>query len=460
MPRDEAILHDPQPPSGLVSDVFDGLMQANRKELAHLLNILLRASEPGVLQRVQAAAVACGAWVVVRSRFQQCSHQVLDGCFSFLDLRSLGAAEAVCKRWRLACVDSKAGWPQALAHVPRVTNQWAAELHRHRIDPTRLWAMRRVFIAQRVTAATIRAVLRLPAVVDLEIKNVRVPISLLSARFLPGLRRLMIATDDLHAQLAAVHLPSLTALHVLESTTAEQVAHLVARFPTLEVLSVDYVGSDGTAEPLAGAIGLGKRLRCLGLQMFDHDTDLAPLQPLLQRVPALRLSGTLELCVDVVASLTHLETLELRPYDPTGADQQLLLAPLAALVNLTCLTVCVDVEHTEVEGLSVLLSRLTKLTRLDLSLCPCTDQDVAVLFATATRLRTLTWHDAANKAVVAGLPRLRHLTDLGLRVGDAAAVRLATKLPRLTVLRANLPQALERELRRRRPDLDAQPYRA
>src|SRR6185312_10287617 len=86
--------------SVLAADVFDTLMQATRKELAQLLSLFIKRSAPDVLNDVLAEAKKCGAVVATSSKWQKCTHHMLDLCFSFLEEKDLEKAEIICRRWR------------------------------------------------------------------------------------------------------------------------------------------------------------------------------------------------------------------------------------------------------------------------------------------------------------------------------------------------------------------------
>lgn len=127
-------------PVSLITEVYDCLMHASRKQLAHLLSVFVKASSASVLEQVRDEAVKNGALQVTTSRYQRCSHSILDSIFSCLDVRDLRVAEAVCKRWRFACVDSGAGWMRALSSG-YLWMDWLTDLARLRIKPEQLRAV-------------------------------------------------------------------------------------------------------------------------------------------------------------------------------------------------------------------------------------------------------------------------------------------------------------------------------
>jgi len=129
----------PGPSARLVGEVYDCFMQSSRKELGHLLSVLLNASAASVLERVRAEARRLGALVASTSSWQQlhCTPRILDLCFAFLRKQDLRNADAVCRRWHCACKDG-AGWTALLSREPRMTKEWARELKLRRIDPARL----------------------------------------------------------------------------------------------------------------------------------------------------------------------------------------------------------------------------------------------------------------------------------------------------------------------------------
>ena len=94
---------------------------------------------------MRAEAVKLGLVVERKSMFQNCSHDILDSCFGFLDLESLRAAETTCSRWRSACIDSAAGWGTVISQQPEMSaeslsrhsefDEFLREYHRHRLSP-------------------------------------------------------------------------------------------------------------------------------------------------------------------------------------------------------------------------------------------------------------------------------------------------------------------------------------
>ena len=152
------------PPAQLASEVFDTLLQCSRKQLAQLVSVFVKASSVQTLELVRAAAVKNGALVETKSRFQKCNREILDLCFSFLDLASLRTVEAVCARWRYVCLDGGAGFSTALSKRSDCDLFWTSELSRHRIDPARLTRMQTV----RVFSDAVAMASQLPNVTSLD----------------------------------------------------------------------------------------------------------------------------------------------------------------------------------------------------------------------------------------------------------------------------------------------------
>src|SRR4051794_26133439 len=73
----------------LVCELYDCFMHTSRKQFAQLLSKLLKATSASVLEQVRDEAIKMGALVITKSQFQQCSHRMLDWCFSFLDEQEL-----------------------------------------------------------------------------------------------------------------------------------------------------------------------------------------------------------------------------------------------------------------------------------------------------------------------------------------------------------------------------------
>ena len=119
-------------------------------------------------------AIKRGVFVPVKhSRYQQCSHTQLDSIFSFLEPTDLRRADAVCRRWRSACVYSNAGWVSALSHWNRAVehSNFARELTHRRISPLRLTALKRVKVPLqwRETDGVFAAISKLPALTQLTV---------------------------------------------------------------------------------------------------------------------------------------------------------------------------------------------------------------------------------------------------------------------------------------------------
>src|SRR5947209_1748562 len=101
----------------LVSDVYDLLLQSSRKELVHLLAVLVKGAPASVLQQVHTEALRIGAVVAeVRAPFQLCSQPILNGIFSFFNEKELRRLPVVCRRWKSACADN-AGWTAAIGRA-------------------------------------------------------------------------------------------------------------------------------------------------------------------------------------------------------------------------------------------------------------------------------------------------------------------------------------------------------
>ena len=96
------------PAPSLVTEVYDTLMQASRKELAQLLSVFVKASSANVLEKVRSEAAKSGALVATTSRWQQCSHTMLDSFFSLLDKPDL----------RTGTQSANAGTPRAKTATP------------------------------------------------------------------------------------------------------------------------------------------------------------------------------------------------------------------------------------------------------------------------------------------------------------------------------------------------------
>ena len=120
-------------PTALISECFDLLLQAPRKQQIRLLSGLLKTCSEAQLAAMRAEAVKLGLVVESKSVFQKCSHDILDSCFGFLDMKSLRAAETVCSRWRSACVDSGAGWGTVLSRRAEIDSEFMSDYYRHRL---------------------------------------------------------------------------------------------------------------------------------------------------------------------------------------------------------------------------------------------------------------------------------------------------------------------------------------
>ena len=146
-------------------------MQASRKELALLLSVFVKASSTTVLEKVRAEAVKSGALVATSSRWQQCSHSMLDSCFSLLDRSDLETAETVCKRWRAASKDSCSGWIAQFSRKTQIEENWLQRLRARCIKLQSLVGLKYALLvgSSSKTADVAAALSLLPSLTELDL---------------------------------------------------------------------------------------------------------------------------------------------------------------------------------------------------------------------------------------------------------------------------------------------------
>ena len=362
------------PPDSLVTEVFECLAQASRKQLLNLLSVLTKASTTSALEQVRAEAVKSGALVDTRSRFQRCNHSLLDSCFGLLDLRSLQAAESVCRRWRYAGVDSGAGWKSVLGftNVPSVETLVECKRHCFRVSQIRdrravsAVSIDCVKIFSQLTSLSqlhvdshwsdVRPVLSLPGLEELSTKAMSRTLPAEIAQFAPNLKAFSssafpVLQDIKQCEEELRLLSSLPSLHTL---TLKQESPWVIRW------SLAFLDSGFTA------------LTTLTLSTSGHMScrlNTASFKPLLAlpRLRHLNVLGSIsrEAFVEL-GQLTKLHHLSLTTWRDLPGDEDDELDNFSTLTNLTSLHLdvrCFHLDYFDDRHLAF-LSNLTNLTDL------------------------------------------------------------------------------------------------
>ena len=344
----------PQAPAQLVTEVYECLMQASRRQLATLLATLVKSCSAAQLERVRDEATTSGALLpksATPSRLQTATHGQLELVFGWLAKGDLFTAECVCARWRAACRDSGAGWRQWLTRNGRHP-RWLPLLQMRRIRPESLSGLRHAECAHLGDEGLVRTLVRLPALTELHLSS-RADLRPEDAALLQQLRGLR-TVRFAHASQARLLLDSpcsasWESLRVDDSVFASTLDMLPTEaMPKLRELTLDL-------RHARLAVSQWERLR--------ESTQLRALRLTHQRPDGVTLE---EEFVESLARLTQLETLQLP--DVEVADESV-LQPLGRLTRLTALTLGqVEVAVSPCKYLTTsgcqFLSRLTRLTRL------------------------------------------------------------------------------------------------
>lgn len=358
-----------QPPSdSLITEVFDTLAQANRKQLLKLLSVLVKASSASALEQVKAEAVKCGALIKTHSRFQQCNHSMLDSFFSLLDYRSLQAAETVCRRWRYACIDSGAGWKSVLGfetftdskeHGAFDCSKWQSELRRHHLSVAQVRSMRfatiqssfDVQLFSQLTSLNKLFILPFDAAGAIESKTLHALMSV------PNLQQIECdnAVDSVLPSLLCC--TNLTTFEYRSAKVATEQLKVLAPLTKLRQLRL----RAPFATDLAFLSTQNGFTALLALTFDCKTTIFTELSPLFN-LPSLQyLVFTAERNIQQIAELTKLKMLALT----SEVDRDSGLQPLAKLTNLTYLQLTLKPAFRLASELTF-LSNLTSLATLNL----------------------------------------------------------------------------------------------
>jgi len=430
-------------PASLVTEVFDCLMQASRKELAQLLTVLVKASSAIVLEQVRDVAVNSGALVATSSRFQRCSYTLLDSFFSFLDEKDLRTSDVVCRRWRFAQSDSGAGWKTALSADPiNLSATWMRQLVRRRIAPESLSKLHSVTIS-RESAAVLSSFKKLPRLRSLHISS---PIH---QDFVTMLSTLPIKKVSLSASTESTSMVQ-TLKHLVSSNLAKTIRNLdcadaisnksakaLAKMTALRYLRVVEPEDRYLALPTLSSV---HTLHLVGLSELRTGERLVSSCPALTDLTISR-SSLSPLDINAIAALPALTALKLGEETTINLHSTSLL-PLANLTNLV--TLKMDFMHDDIRLTASslqFLSALVQLTDLDVRTARLSDNDLK-LFAPLTKLREVALIDVteftgSGLAVFSNAPSLQSLCLLfchDLTPPGVEAIRSLTHLRRLTWL--------------------------